>query len=346
MKQTATSKPSRSTGAKMDRLMTAWANNEGKIYIAALVAVMILSMLVTKRYVLSIMVNCCVYGVLALSLNILTGLMGVTTLGHAAFFGFGAYTAAILATRFGCNMLITFLAAMAVTAVLATLIGIPAANAPTQHLAIITLGFCEIARIVELNWLDLTGGPLGISAIPSFKLFGFSMNSMRSHFYIGLVLLVIVFFISKCIENSRTGRALAAIRYDAVAAEAMGVDIRRYKLLYFVLSAALAGLAGAFYAHHAGFVDPKSFTFDQSILIVSMVILGGMGNLTGSVIGAILLCVIPELLRGTADYRQVIYGLVIVFVVVFRPSGMLGKYNFRYLRQRSKLAKEMEEGRE
>lgn len=324
----------KSLNGLFERIITAWAANDTKVMTVMLVVAIVFPLIFNKRYVLSILINFCIYGILALSLNLLTGFMGITSIGHASFYGLGAYTAAILGTRFGLNMAVTFPAGMIVAGITAFLLGLPAIKAPVRHLAIITLGFCEIVKIVELNWFSLTGGPNGIHSIPTLSLLGFKFSSMLSRYYLVLVLLVFIYYSISSIVNSRPGRAISSIRDNEIASESMGVNIYKYKLLIFTISASMAGLAGAFYSHHVSFISPNSFTFEQSILILSMVILGGMGNVAGSLIGALVLSVIPELLRGMMYYRQVLYGLIIVILMVSRPSGMLGKYNFRYIRQK------------
>ena len=321
-----------------------FAKYQNLILLLLAVIGVISAVVVDTHYFTTLLLNCCLYGVLALSLNLISGYMGITSLGHAAFYGIGAYTAAILSTRYGVNFLLTFVAAFVVTGIIAFLLGLPTLKATGRHLAIITLGFCEIVRIIEFNWMSLTRGPMGISGIPSFSLFGLKLNTPLLKLPIALILLVIVYYISNAIINSRLGRAVVAIRDNEIAAEAMGINVFRYKLLIFTLSAALAGVAGAFYAHHITFVDPKAFSFDQSILILSMVILGGMGSASGCIFGAIILSIIPELLRGLYDFRLIVYGLVIVVMMILKPNGMLGGFNPRYILQRHKNAAAAREG--
>lgn len=321
-------------------LLQYWADHQTLVLLAALAVAIVLPAVLNTRYVISIMVNCALYGTLALSLNLMTGYMGLTSLGHAAFYGIGAYTAAILSTRYSLNFPFTFLAAAAVSALIAFLLALPTMKSTGRHLAIITLGFCEITRITELNWMELTNGPMGIKGIPTFNLFGFQVRQIYHKYLIALVMLILTYYIASSIANSRTGRAIMSIRDNEVAAEAMGINVYRYKILIFSLSAALAGMAGAYYAHYISFIDPRLFAFDQSILILGMVILGGIGSTQGVVIGAIALSAIPELLRGLAEYRQIMYGLVIVLMMVLRPNGLLGGYNLKYIHQRSLLKKQ------
>lgn len=338
MKST-TSRP-RSRKKRGQALVQSWADHQKPVLLVALVLAIAVPAILDTRYVTTIMINCALYGVLALSLNLITGFMGITSLGHAAFYGIGAYTAAILSTRYNIGFPLTFLAAAAVSALIAFLLGLPTLKATGRHLAIITLGFCEITRIVELNWMDLTRGPMGITGIPTFEIFGLKLTKIYQKYLVAMLLLIITYYIVSAIAGSRTGRAIMSIRDNEIAAEAMGVNVFHYKVLIFSLSAALAGAAGAFYAHYISFIDPKVFTFDQSILILSMVILGGMGSIPGSIIGAILLSAIPELLRGLAEYRQIIYGLVIVLLMVLKPNGLLGEFNLKYMHQNASFRRQ------
>ncbi len=320
--------------APKNGLMSAWAKHEKPINAAFLVLAVVLPLAVNERYFTTIAINCVLYSILALSLNLITGYMGVTSLGHAAFYGIGAYTAAILSTRYNVNFTITFILAALVAGVFGFLLGLPTMRIKGRYFAIVTLGFSEITRIVELNWMSLTRGPMGIPFIPSFMIFGKKYSSPIYKYFICLALLLIVIYIVSSIINSRSGRAIRAIKDDELASEVNGIDVFRYKLVIFAISSAIAGLAGAFYAHHMSFIDPKAFSFDQSILILSIIILGGMGSIPGSILGAIVLAAAPELLRGLAEYRQIIYGILIVFMVITRPNGLLGGYNLEHIRQR------------
>lgn len=318
-------------------IMLFYARHEMLISLVFLAIVIVLPVTVNKRYVSNIMINCATYSILALSLTLQAGVMGIVSLGHAAFYGIGAYTAALLATRLNVPIYLTFVAALFVTGVFGLLVGTPTSRIKGKYLPLITLGFCEIIRLIELNWMELTNGPMGIPQIPTFNsvsLLGRVIPGIRVKFYVVLICLLFTLYIVRSIINSRTGRAIMTIRDDEVAASFMGINVFKYKVMIFGVSAALAGLAGAFYAHNITFIDPKSFTFDQSILFLSMVILGGMGSLPGAIIGAVVMAVLPELLRSFVEYRQVIYGFIIVFMVIFAPKGLLGAYNTKYIRQR------------
>jgi branched-chain amino acid transport system permease protein len=320
-----------------NKVLSAWAMNQKRVAIGALVLAVLVPPLVNMPYITSIAINCMIFTTLCLSLNLITGFMNITSLGHAAFYGIGAYTAAILSTRLGIGFPFTCIAAMFAAAAAGLLLGLPSLRIQGRYLAIITLGFCEITRIIELNWMSLTRGPMGISNIPGIIIFGFKFRPMERYF-VALGMVVFTIYVIHSILNSRLGRAVAAIRDDQVAAEAMGVPVFRYKLLIFSISSAFAGLAGAFYAHHISFIAPQNFSFDQSILYLGMIILGGMGSIPGSIIGALALTIIPEMMRGLMEYRLIIYGLVIVIMLIIRPSGLCGGFNLKHIAQRNRFA--------
>lgn len=311
-----------------------WAIHEKKITTIIIVMSLLFPFIVKSPYIINIGVLSMMYAVLALSLNLMTGFLGITTLGHAAFFGIGAYTAAILSTRFGVSFLVTTMAAALIASFFGFFLGAPTLRVSGRYLTIVTVGFCEITRIVELNWRSLTRGPLGINRIPPPILSGIEFDTPFTKYFIVLGMVILTVLILSNLSRSRMGRAISAIKGDELAAEVMGVNLTHVKLMVFILSAAIAGTAGAFYAHYMSFIDPTSFTFDRSVQILSMTILGGMGSIPGSIIGAVILTVIPETLRQWMDFRMIIYGLVIVLMVLFKPNGILGNVNLRHIRQR------------
>jgi len=323
-------------------LLEFWAKHQTAISLAFLAIAILFPILFNQQYFLSIGVNVMLYATLSVSLNLITGFMGITSLSHAAFLGIGAYTAAILSTRLGANFPITFLAGAAMAGLFGLLLGLPSLRIKGRFLAIVTLGFGEIARMVELNWMSLTRGPQGISGIPKVSLFGWIMKTPAQKYYVILVILVLVVLAVAAIMNSRVGRAISAIRDDEVAAEAMGINVFGYKLMVFSISAAFAGLAGAFYAHYMSFIDPNAFSFAQSILILSVTIFGGMASIAGSIFGALTLLALPELLRFLIDYRLIIYGFVLVIMMVFQPNGLLGSFNLKHIKQQAMFRKSQE----
>lgn len=275
-----------------------------------------------------------VYIILALSLNLLIGVTGQISIGHAAFFGIGAYTSAILATRFGTGFVVTFILAGVIAGIFGFILGMPALKIKGYYLAIVTLGFCEIIRIIEMNWMSLTRGPLGISGIPPINIFGLLVDDEIEYYYLIFVMILVSYILLKNILNSRIGRGFLAIKENEIAAESMGINLFKYKVLSFTVSSVFAGCVGAFFAHYMTFIDPTIFTSEQSTLILVMVIFGGLGSLPGAVIGAIGITILPEVLRGFAQYRQIIYGFALIVMMLNMPNGLLGKVNLKHIQQR------------
>ena len=296
-----------------------------------------------SSYILNIASMALIYAILALSLNLVTGFLGITNLGQAAFFGVGAYTAAILSTKLNVPFLVTLPLAALMAGLIGAVLGLITLRVSGRYLSIVTLGFCEIARLVELNWFALTRGPLGIMNIPAPKIFGFEFDTLTGKYYIVLILTCLVTIATLHLIQSRTGRAISAIKSDQLVADVMGINVKQVKTLVFVVASAIAGLAGGFYAHYISFIDPTSFNYNKSIQIMSMAILGGMGSIPGSIIGAIVLTVLPELLRDFVLLRQVLYGVVIIVIVLFRPAGLLGGINLKHILQKMNFKKELEQ---
>ncbi|RNC72196.1 MAG: branched-chain amino acid ABC transporter permease [Desulfuromonadales bacterium] len=270
-------------------------------------------------YVLQILVNIGIAIVLALGLNVITGITGQLSLGHAAFMSIGAFTSALITIKlglpFGLNLLLSGIIAAAIGAA----IGYPILRLTGDYLAICTLGFAEIVKVVFLN-LDITNRALGLTVPPP-------KSPIPMPFYVwGVAILSIVFVCF--MKESRFGRALKAIRDDEIAAEAMGINITRYKIQSFAIGSFLAGVGGGLYAHFLNYINPSDFGFLKSVDILSMMVLGGLGSIAGTVFGASVLAAAPEFLRFMAQYRMLVYGGLLVFMMVFRPNGLLGGVNF------------------
>lgn len=259
---------------------------------------------------------------LALSLNIATGFLGELCLGHAGFMAIGAYTAALMTKNVSWPIFVSFplalLLAMAVAGLAGFLIGLPALRLKGDYLAIITLAFGEIVRIV-IRSLPFTGGALGLNGIR--RVLNFPI--MYVAYVLSLVVILRFMF-------SRHGRAILAIREDEIAAEASGIPTFRYKMIAFVMSAMFAGLAGGLFAHYQGNLAPEKFDYNYSIDIMVMVVFGGMGSITGSIIAAIILTLLPEVLRGLDNYRMLIYAVMLIVLMIFRPEGMFGRKELTY----------------
>jgi branched-chain amino acid transport system permease protein len=321
------------------KLLTTWALHQKQVIYGLIFLALIFPLVFNDPYIISVAVIAGIYAILSISLNLITGHMGIVSLGHAAFFGIGAYTSAILSLRFHWNFLFTFVAASIMAALFGLLLGAPTLRLSGRYLSIVTLAFCEVTRIVEMNWTSLTRGPLGLTNIPPPSIFGFELDSPMRQYYLVLVLCGVTIYAITSLINSRFGRAIIAIKNDEIAAEATGIVVYRYKLLVFAVSSMFAGLGGAFYAHYVGFIDPSSFAFDQSIQILSMTIMGGLGNIFGSIFGSITLIALPEILRPLLAVRQVLYGALLTIMVFMRPEGILGGVNLKHIKQQHDFAK-------
>lgn len=269
----------------------------------------------------------CINVILAVSLNLVTGLLGQLVLGHAGFMLVGAYASALFTIHVKMPLAYSFPISLLIGGVVASLfsivIGIPALRLKGDYLAIITLGFGEIIRVVANN-LTITNGAKGLYGIESLN----TRNNPTAMFTYVFFAAVFVIFINFTFGTSRHGRAVIAIREDEIAAEASGINTTYYKLLAFILAAFIAGAAGGLYAHQIGIIDPSKFDFNRSVEILVMVVLGGMGSITGSIISASVLTVLPEALRGFSDYRMLLYSIVLICVMLFRPTGLLGRSEF------------------
>jgi len=264
------------------------------------------------------------YIVLALGLNLVVGQTGLLNLGYVAFYAIGAYTYAILSTGYGLSFWPGLAAGGASAALCAMLVGIPTLRLRGDYFAIVTLGMGEITRIVLNNWDGMTGGPNGIAKISRPTFAGYVMQTTLDFYFLALFLVMVTVFAMRRLIYSRIGRAWIAIREDEIAAEAMGIDTYRLKLLAFVLASSWAGIVGVFFAAKMAFVSPESFTFFESVMILCMVVLGGMGSISGIILGALLLIMLPEIFRDFQDYRMLAFGVALVLMMVFRPQGLLG----------------------
>jgi len=290
---------------------------------AVLLAIMAVLPIFLDNYALNVLWNALFYALLALGLNVIVGYCGLCDLGYAAKFAIGAYTTGILIKTFEWNFWLTLPISIIVAMLTAVLIGAPTLKLRSDYLAIVTLGFAEIVRITARN-LEITGKASGLNAIARPSLFGLHLTKISHWYYAFLALLVLFVFISYRIRNSRFGRALAFIREDEDAAQAMGVDTTRYKLYAYMIGAVLGGITGSFYAVKMTAISPPTFDFTMSANILLAVILGGMGKIPGVIAGAAFFAVFPELIRDVSfvkDARMLIFGLLLVVVMIVRPQG-------------------------
>lgn len=271
---------------------------------------------IISDYLLRLMKQIGIFLIAALGLNLILGFTGQFTMGHAAFMSIGAYGSAIMTKNFNMPFPIALLVGIILSAILAALIGYPILRLKGDYLAICTLGFGEIVKVIIQN-VDYVGGARGISGIPG-----------KTSFLIVFIGAALCYAILKNLIHSSKGRAIMSIREDEIAAEAMGINSTKYKMIAFVIGSSMAGLAGGLYAHFNSFIDPASFNFAKSIELITYVVLGGMGSLSGTVIGTTILIYLPEALRGLSDifktYRILIYAVLLVIMMIFRPQGILG----------------------
>ncbi|MEJ2709867.1 MAG: branched-chain amino acid ABC transporter permease [Anaerolineales bacterium] len=274
-------------------------------------------------YALTIMIFVGIWVALALSLNILTGYAGQVSLGHAAFFGIGAYASAVLAVRYGMPFWIDFLAAIAITGIIGTFLGLPSLRVRHDFLVLATMGI-NFVVVAIFKYVDFFGGAMGLVNIPAPRFFGFTFRGGLPYLLLVVIYAGFTLLVSWYLSKTWAGLAFQTVRIDEQAAAAVGVSVPRFKIYAFGISAALAGGAGSLYGHFIGSVFPDTFAFVESIAILSMVIFGGVGTLRGPIIGAIILRVTPEMLRFVQEYRLTIYGALLVIMMLFQPMGILG----------------------
>ena len=318
----------RLTAAGKMRSVPSW------IWIVTLLALALLFPQMTGRYAQDVAISVLVYICLGLGLNIVVGLAGMLDLGYIAFYGVGAYTYALLSVHYQISFWLSLPVAGATACVAGCLVGYPTLRMRGDYLAIVTLGFGEIVRIILNNWMDLTNGPNGIlgieapgiylpSFVHGFSLEHFYLKKLQYIYYIILGLSVFTIISVNRLNFSRIGRAWEAIREDETAAELMGVNTFRLKLLAYGMGALYGGLAGAFFSARMRFVSPESFTFIESAIVLSMVVLGGMASIPGIILGALALIVLPEIFREFELYRMLALGGAMVLMMLFRPEGII-----------------------
>lgn len=284
---------------------------------------------ISDPYITNVGTSALTYIVLALGLNIVVGFAGLLDLGYVAFYAVGAYFYALLSIKAGLSFWAVLPLSAIMAAIFGILLGFPTLRLRGDYLAIVTLGFGEMIRITLNNWDSLTGGPNGILGIRGPDMLGLSFSQPYHYYYLIIIIGIFTVFVVNRLNNSRIGRAWIAIREDEIAAEAMGINIVKMKLLAFALGAFFAGMAGAFFAGKMKFVSPESFTFFESVIILCMVVLGGMGSILGVILGAVVLIILPESLRGFQNYRMLIFGGAMAAMMLFRPQGIIGNIKRR-----------------
>lgn len=283
----------------------------------------------SMEYILHLFILICFYTLLSQSLNLSAGFTGLISLAHAGFYGIGAYTTAILSTQFGFSFWLSIPLAMLISGAIAFIVSLIALRTVEDYFIICTLGIQVILFSIMNNWMDLTRGPLGIPGIPSISFFGMSLDSKISFLLLSLFFVSIIWFVLRNISKSGFGKTLTAISEDEIYSQSIGKNVYLSKTVSFTMSAMFAAIPGTLYAHYISYIDPTSFTVTESIFVLSIVIIGGLGNLTGSFLAAAFLVLLPEALRFVgmpdsiaANMRQIIYGLILVVVMMTGKNGV------------------------
>jgi len=297
--------------------------NRQNITFLVVMAFMLIVPLFCNNYYLKIFQLIAIYQVFAMSLNLLMGIGGTVSFGHGAFFGVGAYTSACLFMHFGWPSWAAFPFVIILSGLAGLFLAVPMSRITGRYVTIITLSYAEILNLIMKNWTSVTNGVMGILNIPNINLFGFELKTKLQFYYFAMIMVVITFIFMKWIVNSKLGRNLKAMRDDPIAAEAMGINLFKNKIVVFTISAIFAGIAGTLYAHSYHYIDSICFDSDSSFKALSIVVVGGLGNFTGTLIGSIFIVALPELLRNVDflfNYRLIVYGVVLVLTMWLNHS--------------------------
>jgi branched-chain amino acid transport system permease protein len=293
---------------------------------ALLVAAALLPFAFTSYYAQTILNLVLINAIITIGFYVIFGLTGVFSMAQVAFWGIGAYTSALVATKLGWPWWSGFILAPLVAAAFGILLGAPTLRLKTHYLTMATIAFAEVVRQLMVNWIGLTNGPSGVRDIPSPNIGSFRFDSPQKYYYMGLALLVLVVVLTQRLRYSRLGRGLGAIRDDDLAAESMGVNITWLKIVAFAISAAFAGLAGAMYAHLIGYISPDVFHLEVAVVILAMLLIGGRQYVAGAILGAAAITWLPEVLRVVQDWWPIIYGALVLIVLALLPGGFWGLF--------------------
>ena len=298
-----------------------------KYQITALsIILLLLGVLIKSSYLLLILNVIGLNTLIVIGINLLVGYAGQISLGHAAFYGIGAYSSAILTTVYNFNPWLALVIAAAITALIAFIIGKPSLKLKGHYLVMATLGFNIIITIIIIQWEDFTGGPSGIPGIPYLQIGNIIFDTDKKIFFLIWLFAIFSLIIANNLVNSRVGRALKSLHNSEIAAESLGINVSLYKVKIFVLSAIFASIAGSLYAHYVTFISPKSFDIIFSIKIVIMSIFGGMTTIFGALVGSTSLTVLDEFLTVVEDYSTIFLGLILVLTLMFLPQGIVGYF--------------------
>ena len=314
----------------MDRIRQWCVRYRTPLILLLLVALICFPFVVQDNYWRGVTTKIILYVLIVSSMNVINGYSGQFTVMQAGFVGVGAYTTALLMTQGGVSFWPSLIASGVLASLLALFVGIITRKMSGLYLAMVTLGVAEIVRIILLNWTSVTNGPLGVKGIPAPKIFGYSLGSSHAMYFLILILTVLMIFCTHRVIHSKIGRAWISIRENEHAAASLGIPTARYKTINLMYGAFWAGLAGAFMAVYYRYIDSTMFGLDENFNILLMMIVGGMGTLAGPVAGAVVVNLISEVFRFAAEYRQVLYAIVIIAMMWFRPQGLIGSLEGGY----------------
>ncbi|MEM2983433.1 MAG: branched-chain amino acid ABC transporter permease [Candidatus Bathyarchaeia archaeon] len=317
--------------------------NRKYIFILGL-SVFLLPLVIKSNYYLMVLNMVALNIIVVVGLNLLIGYAGQISMGHSAFYGMGAYISAIFTTSLGFPPLPTIFFAMVVTGLVAYIIGIPTMKLEGHYLVMATLGFSFIVYIMMVQLDGLTGGPSGFAGIEHLKIGPLQIDTDLKFYFLVWFISLFVIFLSFNLINSRVGRAMGALKSNEIAANCTGINTDAYKVMIFVISAVLASLAGSLYAHHVQFISPDTFSFFYSIQVVTMVVVGGMGSIWGSVLGATILTILPEVIQVFREYNVLTYGIILTGVLVFFPEGIFTGIARTFSPSRSPIIDESSKG--
>ena len=306
----------------INRLYIIFDNRKIRYSVLAIAVVVLLYLpTITSMYFMEVMTNVWFNVTVCLGLNIIVGFAGLLSLGYAAFFAVGAYTTGILITHYGVSFWLTLPVSVLMAIIAGLAIGAPTLKLRSDYLAIVTLGFGEITRLAARN-LQITGRATGLVGIDRPVLFGMTLYKINHFYYAFLLVAILAIFVSYRLQDSRLGRAWKCIREDEDAAEAMGINVVAVRLYAFVIGSVFGAVAGSFMAVKMTAISPESFLFTQSVMILLAVVLGGMGKIPGVILGAFAIVVFPEVFRGIGEYRMLIFGLLLLVLMIYRPQGL------------------------
>lgn len=303
-----------------------------KAYLSLLVigVAAILPMFISNNYHLNLMIQVLINIIIVVGLNFITGLTGQMNLGTAGIFSMGAYTSSLLATKLGINPWICLIAAIFMGVLIGFGLGYPSLRVSGVYLALTTIGFSEIVRILMTNLTDLTGGALGVTGIPAFSIFGHAFQNNKEVYYLYLVIAIFLIYNAYRIVNSKWGRSFLAVKDNPDAVEAGGVNIATIKIMAFTLASIYTTIAGSMYSHYIGFINPSAYNLEYSINYVVMLVIGGIGSVPGNIIGAILVTLVPEFLRFMENYYWLVFSIITLLFVIFLPNGMISLFRTKH----------------